>query len=345
MLFLSVDLVGSTAFKNAERRKNLSIAHPWLDVFRGFYDGFNREFLNILSANGHNENQPRIWKAAGDELLFCMDLRSLEECWVITHGFIQALSNYRDILIKKQLPTLDVKGTGWVAGFPILNARVKVQDKEDYIGPSIDQGFRIAKFASPRHFAISLELAYLISQGTDMTKSMSEYARQLSKIPIHVDGVQELKGVLGGRPYPKIVMEVRLDEYETEMKVLRQRPEAAARPDLREYCLVFFEQVADPLLMCTPYIRSGDYQFGDIPPQHIEILEAYEARRQAEFEASAEVDGTAGGPKAELTRGLRIGRIAGTAAEVAKNLAKLHEAAQKSQSSNQSSKKKSDEKP
>lgn len=64
----------------------------------------------------------------------------------------------------------------------------------DYIGPSIDNGFRISSFSTPVWMPISIELAYFISES-------AYYAENLGFGISRIDR-QRLKGVMGERPYP-----------------------------------------------------------------------------------------------------------------------------------------------
>ena len=75
-LFLSVDLSGSTAFKNSQDGEARDQASPkWVTAFDAFYRGFPAKFrssyaLRKTSQSG-SDNCPKLWKAVGDELIFC----------------------------------------------------------------------------------------------------------------------------------------------------------------------------------------------------------------------------------------------------------------------------------
>lgn len=75
---------------------------------------------------------------------------------------------------------------------------------KDYIGPSMDLGFRIAAKATPRKFAVTADLALIMAHASPPT---SHFTDKLSRpffcpAPLHYDGGVDLKGVLGGNPYP-----------------------------------------------------------------------------------------------------------------------------------------------
>ncbi|MBO9049533.1 hypothetical protein [Curtobacterium flaccumfaciens] len=64
----------------------------------------------------------------------------------------------------------------------------------DYLGPSFDTGFRVSTLRSPRHFTLSLEVAWIIAQARTLKQSMDLALTWL--------GSHDLKGVWGSRPYP-----------------------------------------------------------------------------------------------------------------------------------------------
>ena len=70
--------------------------------------------------------------------------------------------------------SLRVKGTAWVAGFPVRNIELYIPKNmhknkaepecvRDFLGPSIDLGFRLSKKASEARLILSPSLAYLIA--------------------------------------------------------------------------------------------------------------------------------------------------------------------------------------
>lgn len=102
---MSVDLVGSTAFKakygepdpSAER----SSPNPaWVDQIRHFYRDFPdkviRNYKKLEKPEGLHEDSgaPKIWKTIGDEIVFCCRLTSLDHLSVCVRSFIQSLEEY-----------------------------------------------------------------------------------------------------------------------------------------------------------------------------------------------------------------------------------------------------------
>lgn len=71
--FLSVDVVGSTAYKNSFVRKENHLEQPWLSFFKEFYSSFQNTFTKYIDkCDGENikSDNLRVWKSLGDELIF-----------------------------------------------------------------------------------------------------------------------------------------------------------------------------------------------------------------------------------------------------------------------------------
>lgn len=205
-LFMSVDVVGSTAFKH--RKTTDGEGKPWLRFIHGFYTGFPGMFAEILektiSSNGLAVDvaRPYLWKALGDELIFCVLLRSPKHARLHLKAFrlalIQAYSKW--VAERPHFP-INFKGTAWIAGFPIHNTAVPLDagtplslDSEhfDFVGPLLDIGFRLSKHATPRQLVISVDTAWLLMADDDAAGGLD----------LFYEGRYPLKGVLNDRPYP-----------------------------------------------------------------------------------------------------------------------------------------------
>ena len=233
-VFLSVDLVGSTAFKaGAGSEHGDQAAYPkWVDETRKFY----AEFPLILRARYNHATLekreiqaawPRIWKTIGDEVVFCARIQSRDHLACIVQAFTEALREY-GLKLEERGAHLDVKGTGWMAAFPTPNVTVPIERVEafdipteemevaaddaphkfDFLGKNIDCGFRLARFSSSDKLTLSVELALALCD--------SILVNDLFRGDFHYLGREELKGVLNGRPYPIVAI------Y-TERRTIRRR--------------------------------------------------------------------------------------------------------------------------
>ena len=230
-LFLSVDVVGSTAFKHRKALDGES--KPWQKFIHAFYTGFPEIFwrkVGEAQAEGGPGTaliKPHLWKALGDELIFSVPLKHPSYTRLYLKAFrlslIEAIKNWAGG--ENPLP-ISFKGTAWLAGFPVFNSAVPLDVEKpfsaesehfDFVGPLIDIGFRLSKLASPRKFVISADIAWLITTLGD-TAAMS----------FHYDGLETLKGVLNERPYPVFWIDCQEDGLSTshldsiEDKVIKQ---------------------------------------------------------------------------------------------------------------------------
>ena len=196
-MFLSVDLVGSTAFKArmGETREGNDSNPKWVTQIRHFYrefpiflsSRFNKAISSIDGETTYKDCGPKAWKTIGDEILFCTRLHSLEHLAHCVSSFLRALEDYGAYLDSTG-NQLDVKGAGWVAAFPAPNVTVEVlggssnraikelfdedfelladqsPDVFDFLGKEIDSGFRSARNAASDRLTASIELAWLLAE-------------------------------------------------------------------------------------------------------------------------------------------------------------------------------------
>lgn len=198
-LFLSVDMVGSTQFKARFPGQG---SQGWLEVFQAFFCNFplilagqvGFEFID-------DERTPSIdiWKAMGDEVIFAAEPQSAEEAASILRALLRAMALYESRYFER-IP-LRLKGTAWLVAFGEQNIELDIAELAagdgarhiDYIGPDVDLGFRLSKYARPSSLVVSLDL---LEQLLD--------ARNAGDLAFHLVGRDELKGVMFGRPYPII---------------------------------------------------------------------------------------------------------------------------------------------
>jgi hypothetical protein len=341
-LFLSVDIVGSTEFKQASRiadGRAAAMTIAWLEPFLSFYqlsiEQMDAQWARVcgeMSAvdpkNGSDRfrfgERPVFWKGAGDEVLFSKAVESPVDAMATIHAFLLVMQDHRTRFADKGLP-LDVKGTAWLAGFPVNNAEAvlpgglpepaeeRLDDPVaenyrllelhqaggrsapiDYIGPSIDLGFRLREYATPRRLVVSADLVWLLCHAHgDFLERERSRCSQLGVPHVGYDGRRGLKGILGGQPYPLIWIEADPEnDLDRAEDVLRGRPLSGASPSntrvlaVKDYCALFLNGRTP--LQTRPYIRHyPDPEIGQIPADHERELERIEqhvngAREQLE---------------------------------------------------------------
>ncbi|MBF0187587.1 MAG: hypothetical protein HQL50_06640 [Magnetococcales bacterium] len=222
VLFFSVDLIGSTPFKQSCIRNG----KRWMTAFIKFIKGFPedlrdntvQEIYNLQRVNRRSGlsictlNIPEVWKLIGDEILFKTELETLEQVPFIMNAFVRTLADWDDRLTaneggiygdlscfpKETLPNLGVKGAAWLAGFPVGNASIEIgSGHEDFLGPSIDLAGRLPAIASRQRMPLSVELAYVLVKGVNH-----------SSLPmtIHNGGSEPFKGMYDGAEYPRFYL-------------------------------------------------------------------------------------------------------------------------------------------
>jgi hypothetical protein len=200
-LFLSVDMVGSTQFKARFTGKG---SEGWLDTFRAFFTNFPLMLAGQLAFEFLDEDDTPavdVWKVMGDEVIFVAQPGSAEELTSILRAALRTIKLY-EANHYESLP-LRLKGTAWLADFAESNIELDIPELSssdvaphvDFIGPDLDLGFRISKFARPASLVLSLDLVELLLD-----------AANVSGIALYLVGREELKGVMFGRPYPIVWM-------------------------------------------------------------------------------------------------------------------------------------------
>ncbi|HEY4342758.1 MAG TPA: hypothetical protein VGN05_00310 [Parvibaculum sp.] len=326
-LFLSADLVGSTKLKQSgffpldppkEDEDLKSLGPKWFSPVAGFYLDFESLFANRWAQYNTDTQKPVgwtsgpdpvLWKTNGDELLYVKEINQPDQIYSCIIAWMEAIREYREILKQNKSP-LDVKGTAWIAGFPIANHEIIFRSSvkensltldtgrgpqfnhfyylekeaqnpgengliQDFIGPSIDTGFRLATYATPRRFPISIETALVLS---------TVAAPPTVRLKIYFAGKHELKGVLGGKPYPIFWIDTTSGDglIRSEDKITKH-PDALAVEDIRDFCELFISD--NEQFLFRPFIHAcNEASFQNRPSNYDARLNALSARWVAEKE-------------------------------------------------------------
>lgn len=268
-LFLSVDLENSTQLK--QRRD--SDRETWLTAVLLFAKSFPQLFEACLQQRALKDvrsfpSVPPLWKMLGDELLFVQPLQRGQDAHIYIEGFLDALAQWnKDVASGPPQPdrgSLFVKGAAWIAGFPIANAVIDAGDQRaDYVGPSIDAGFRIARLATRRHLPVSVDLAWLLLKTN-------------SHLRLHFDGPASLKGMAEESGYPALWLEVSSSPYVQIERELLGYDVQANLVKMKQLCEHFITEFGVP--RHTPFLQ-GDPTLSSKPPgfdteleKHVEFL-------------------------------------------------------------------------
>src|SRR2546425_471715 len=117
MLFLSADVVGSTAFKNQHHSYEDYNKH-WARVYEAFFNDFPELFDGNRDLYGEKMHKPvlkpPVWKCLGDEIVYATKVENSEQIYLLAQAFYKTVFEYDEQVFSKF--KLRVKGTGWTAG-------------------------------------------------------------------------------------------------------------------------------------------------------------------------------------------------------------------------------------
>lgn len=216
---------------------------------------------------------PELWKTVGDEVLFVKLITDHRQLVITMHCWQEALNRMK-FFLKGESPALDVKSTCWTAGFPyrnrevvldqnmevvldqnmdsskgriedyyqesgkLLNTHYKNTNKSkisiDFIGPSIDTGFRLSGYATGRKMVVSVDIAYIIS--------MTQFDGELKRLDFFYDGSIALKGVFGGSNYPLFWLDMSSPDSLSKREDKLKSQNACEKEDVKEFCEAFYEE-------------------------------------------------------------------------------------------------------
>ena len=258
-IFASVDLIGSTKMKgchSADPRDYSSGRPHWHKLIEVFY----RDFVKCLEFSCNEYRKVchfELVKSIGDELIFSSIVNGREHAYKLTKAFQHALRKFNN-----ENKNLCVKGALWIAGFPINNAKIIIEDgKIDYIGPSIDTGFRIAKFASKLKLVLAVDLVLLLC-----------HHRASHEIPIFFDGYVSLKGVLNETEYP--IFWTKGEQQIEDPPELQLAIAQCKESDVFNYCKRFIANHTKVSWLIEPYFHKGR-EYTDMPELHDKIYKQW----------------------------------------------------------------------
>ncbi|WP_233341581.1 hypothetical protein [Robiginitomaculum antarcticum] len=277
-----------------------------IDFYSGFEVMFAEAWRHAFTDDGiaeprwPNDKQPNpsLWKINGDELIYVLEIVHPGQIATALYAWRHALLSYRRFL-RDTKSRLDLKATAWMAGFPIgnhevafwsdlsdatpdlsehagqygqyyrLNEWYEAQENnsksdyvKDYIGPAVDTGFRLSAYATAHRFPVSMEIAYFLSK-------IDYDGKPIAEIGLKYHGKENLKGVLGGSPYPIFWIDTSSPDDElvkAENKLLGTQ-ESCSLFDVREYVTLFFNDEKN--ILFRPFIYNcKDIQYADIPQEY-----------------------------------------------------------------------------
>ncbi len=202
ILFMSADVVGSTAFKTKAVDEHGRAA--WLEAFETLFRELPLIFIGKMAAHFFDADdlpESGVWKVMGDEVLFVALPTSLDDAQRVTAAFCEAVHDY-DQRIHQRWP-LRIRGCCWGAQIGDRNRKIEIPEMFggtdgrpylDFLGPDIDLGFRLSSHSGPGETIVSPNLVESFA-GADEQRGLR----------FHYLGEKALKGVCGGQPFPLVL--------------------------------------------------------------------------------------------------------------------------------------------
>jgi hypothetical protein len=293
LVFFSADLADSTPLKSPigvppEGAAGAVEALPsWQDQIDGFLKNFRRHFddemKQVFCNHGFQQIKLTFFKSIGDELVYYVQPSEPLEACASMRAFLDALAAYNKETEGKLDPR--VKGTAWLVGLPVNNHEVELFSAisseplgstgsatlsisrdprgEDFAGPSMDCGFRAAKFSSAARVTVPPDLALVLLQEAYREKFGFEFSYL---------GRQSLKGVLGGLPVPLVSVHTTHPELDDQVRGNKCLLPTEAN-SLEKLCWEFTNTTRDRSWMIPPYFRGAPslekkHVFTSVPPWH-----------------------------------------------------------------------------
>lgn len=211
LLFLYLDIDHATEYKYQQ--------HPeeWKTAFEFFFEDFPdylKEAQQTLFGKFKTPLEPmNFWKALGDGQVYNANFQTADQAYLYTKAFYNATVLFNGFFSKRF--GLYVKAAGWYASLPKINLCIQTPAGEDYLGPDLDIGFRLAAEALSQRMILAMDLAYELSY--------SSYAKEMDFYHL---GWRKLKGVAKDKPYPILMITGRnkpeLPIWETYLNDLTQ---------------------------------------------------------------------------------------------------------------------------
>ena len=266
-----------------------AVDFDWSTVVETFYRDFHTEFRTrvqeVTEEMKMQAGWPQLdvepWKAVGDELIYVFEVKSRRQLHWITIAFIAALRTIDGAICdRNRQHNLRLKGSAWVAGFPVRNRRVRLPGSNaayDYLGPEIDTGFRIGKCTRPGMLVVSVEIAELLA----------EIPTALRPFTGMIVGWEQLKGVWDDKHYPVIwgdlpnghfpeLQAKEIDDWEVQESKFSKEWKSSGEPkpnltELHEHLEAIREGLPSPLGIVDPYIVDDAEVADVVPKSHKEI--------------------------------------------------------------------------
>jgi len=193
-IFLSIDAIDSTKIKSSLIEKRNKTSGIWAENFSYFLHKVEDVYLEKFTSLNNGKPSPGVflWKYIGDEVVLTTELTCREQ--PLLHLF--AVRDAVHELNKKfsERGAISCKACVWTAGFPVGNIEVafpEYQERKrkvrDYLGASVDFGFRLAKYSKRERIAVGHSMLALL----ETFRVGEETLKLYSGGPVELKGIDE----------------------------------------------------------------------------------------------------------------------------------------------------------
>jgi class 3 adenylate cyclase len=197
VMFMSVDVVGSTNYKVQAQRDG----SDWLEAFATLFRELPLIFIGEVAAafmDYDDVPDSGVWKVMGDEVILVALPSALHEAAALASAFCRTVASY-DRRLAGRWP-LRIRGACWAATLGRRNRMIEIPEMfggsdgrpyRDFLGPDVDTGFRLSAHAGHGEVIMSPNLVEALAC-TDLHPELA----------FHPAGEASLKGVIDGQPFP-----------------------------------------------------------------------------------------------------------------------------------------------
>lgn len=222
VMFMSVDVVGSTNYKVQAQREG----SDWLEAFATLFRELPLIFIGeVAGAFMDYDEVPEsgVWKVMGDEVILVALPASLSDAAAFSVAFCRTVASY-DQRLSARWP-LRIRGTCWAAALGQRNRMIEIPEMFggsdgrpylDFLGPDVDTGFRLSAHSGHGEVIMSPNLVESLAGST-----------LHPELAFHPAGEKALKGVVDGHPFPLWI--VSADAHNPLQRPVAERPEVAAQ--------------------------------------------------------------------------------------------------------------------
>ena len=253
LLFFSVDIIDSSQLKGKSDFR-------WATSITDFLNEFFRKFRKKISDSMVPRSQIKsteieLWKPVGDEFLFYCAIEKNEDVLKCITSFCDTIKETNQIKDNvelgkhehKEVLSLSCKGTVWGAFIPYHNIDLEIQDRIDFLGSSIDAGFRLAELATKHKLVIAPDVLWICCAA--IVSEHDDTSAKFEKLfpPIFYEGEKRLKGVFGNKPLPVFWADT-VQNNKNKHPNTWSGIKACKPKDLKEYLTEYLEE--HPVLFC-----------------------------------------------------------------------------------------------